>query len=65
MYSSEIINMSFVSLVSGLVKNFNTGIFSDTITVINVHICIIVLIIEFYMCIPLSFALTYFMVTAM
>ena len=34
-YLREIINMFLVSQVSGLVKNVNIGIFSDTINVIN------------------------------
>ena len=38
--SREIINMSLVGQVSGLVKSFNLGIFSDTINVINVQLCI-------------------------
>ena len=33
-YSTEIINMFFVRQVSGLIKNFNIGIYSDTINVI-------------------------------
>ena len=35
-YSLEIINMVFVSQVSGLVENFHIGIHSHTINVINV-----------------------------
>ena len=34
--------MFLVSLVSGLVENFNIGIFSDTINVINVKLCMMV-----------------------
>ena len=30
-YSREIINMFFINQVSGLVENFNIGIYSDTI----------------------------------
>ena len=45
-YSREIINMFFVSQVSGLVESFDTGIFSDTINVINVKLCMMVLFIE-------------------
>ena len=37
-YSREIINMFFVSQVSGLVESFDTGIFSDTINVINIKV---------------------------
>ena len=42
-----------VGQVSGLVKNFDNGIFSDTINVINVKLSIVVLNIEVYL--PNSF----------
>ena len=42
-YSRKII-MFFISQVSGLVKNFNVGIYSDTIYVINVKLCMVVLL---------------------
>ena len=58
MYSREIINMVLVGLLSGLVKNFNIGIFSDTINVINVKFCVMVLLIELYLFIPLSVSWT-------
>ena len=45
-----------VSQVSGLVRNFNIGIYSDTINVINVILCMI----ERYLFIPLSVILTVF-----
>ena len=35
--------MSFIGEVSGLVKNFNIGIYSDTINVINVELRMTVL----------------------
>ena len=38
-YSREIINMPFVGQVFGLVKNFNIGICSDTVNLINVKLC--------------------------
>ena len=57
MYSREIINIFFVGQVSGLVESFNTGIYSDTI---NVKFCMIVLLIELYLFIPLSVTLTIF-----
>ena len=41
-YSKEIINMFLVGQTSGLVKNFNTWIVSDTINVINVKLCMMV-----------------------
>ena len=44
-YSLEIINSFFVGQVSGLVENFNIGINSDTINVIKVKLCMIVLLI--------------------
>ena len=44
-YSREIIIMVLGSQVSGLVENFNIGIFSDTINAINVKLCTIVLLI--------------------
>ena len=40
--------------VSGLVENFNMGIFSDTINVINVKVCMMVVLTELYPFIPLS-----------
>ena len=59
-YSREIINMLLVGQVSGLVENFNIGIFSDTINMINVKLCFMVLLIELYLFIPLSMTLTIF-----
>ena len=52
MYSREIINMFFIGQVSGLVGNFNIGIYSDTINVINVKLCMMVLLTELYLFIP-------------
>ena len=52
-YSREIIYMFFMGQVSGLVENFNIGIYSDTINVINVKLCMMVLHIELYLFIPL------------
>ena len=49
MYSREVINMFLVGQVSGLVENFNIGIFSDTINVINIKLSMMVLHIEFYL----------------
>ena len=37
--SRDIINMFLVGQMSGFVKNFNIGIFSDTINVLNVTLC--------------------------
>ena len=52
--------MFFISQLSGLVRNFNTGIYSDTRSVINVKLCMILLLIELYLFIPLSVTLTLF-----
>ena len=60
MYLREIINMFMVSQVSGLVENFNIGIYSDTINVINVKLCMMILLTELYLFIPLSVTLTIF-----
>ena len=57
MYSREIINMFFVGQVSLLVENFNIGIYSDIIRVINVKICAMVLLADHYLFIPLSITL--------
>ena len=45
-FSWEISNKVLVSQVSGLVENFNVGI--------NVKLCIVLLLIELYLFIPLS-----------
>ena len=60
MCSREIIYMLLISQVSGLVKYFNIGIYSDTMYVINVEVCMMVLLIELYLFIPLSVTLTIF-----
>ena len=52
--------MILVGQVSGLVKNFNIGIFSDTINVINVKLCVMVLLMELDLFIPLPETLTIF-----
>ena len=44
--SMEIIYMFFVSQVSWLVENFHIRICSDTVNVINVKLCMMVLLIE-------------------
>ena len=46
-----------VSQVSGLVEN---GVFTDTINAINVKLCMLVLLTELYLFIPLSVTLTIF-----
>ena len=50
--------MFSISQVSGLVENFNIGIYSDTINVINVNLCMISLLIELYLFIPLFWTFT-------
>ena len=52
--------MFLVGQVSGLVENFNIGISSDTMNVINVKLFILVLYIELYLFIILSVILTLF-----
>ena len=64
MYSRERIDwgfffvLVFVSQVFGLVENFNIRIYSDTINVINVKLCVMVLLVELHLFIPLSVTLT-------
>ena len=62
MYSRVIIDMFIISQVSGLVENFNIRINfeSDTISVIDVKFCMVVLLFELYLFIPLSLTLTIF-----
>ena len=54
--------MFIISQVSGLVENFNIRINfeSDTISVIDVKFCMVVLLFELYLFIPLSLTLTIF-----
>ena len=59
-YSKEIIGMFLVGQASGLVGNFDIRIFSDTITVLNVKLCMVVLLIELYLFIQLSVIWTIF-----
>ena len=59
-YSREIINMSFVGQVSGLVENVNIGIFPDNIIVINFKLCVMVLLLELYLFLFFSVTLTIF-----
>ena len=49
-----------VGQLSGLVINFSIGIYSDTINVINVKLCLKVLLIEVYLLMLLSVTLTIF-----
>ena len=59
-YSREMINMFFIGQVLVLVENVNIEIYSDTIYVVNVSLCTMVLLIEFYLFIPLWVTLTIF-----
>ena len=52
--------MFLVGQVSGLFENFNIGIFSDIINVINVKLYIMVLFTELYLFMPPSVTLTIF-----
>ena len=56
----EITHMFFVGPVPRLFENVNIGIHSDTINVINVKLCMMVLLTELYLFIPLSVTLTVF-----
>ena len=53
-------NVFFINEVSGLVENFNIEIYLDTINAMNVKLCMMVLLIELYLFIPLSVTLTVF-----
>ena len=57
--SREIIYMFLVGDVSGLVYNFNIGIFSDSMNVINVKLCMMVLHIELHLFVTFSVTLTF------
>ena len=48
-YSRGIRNMFLVGQVPGLVEHVNTWVFSDTLNVINVRVCMMVLLIELYL----------------
>ena len=54
------ISMFFVGQVSEFVKNFNIGIYLDTINVINVELCMMLLLVELYLLIPFSVTLILF-----
>ena len=46
--------------MAGLVDNFDIEIFSDAINVINIKLCMMVLLTELYLFIPLLVTLTIF-----
>ena len=52
--------MFLVSQVSGHVRKFNIGIYSDTMNVINVKLCMMVPLTELYLFVPVSVTLTIF-----
>ena len=60
MYSRVIVNIFFIGKASQFFKNFNTKIYSDTTNVIVVKLCMMALLIELYMFIPLSVTMTIF-----
>ena len=59
-YSKEIVNFFWSVYMYGLVENFTIGIFSDIINVIHGKLCMLVLLIELDLFIPLSMTLTIF-----
>ena len=52
--------MFLVHQVSGFIENFNIGMYSNTINVTVVKLCVMVLLIELYLFIPFSGTLTMF-----
>ena len=64
-YPTEITKMVFVCQVSCLVENFSIRIFSGTIKVIMTKHCLMVLLIEAHLFVPLSVTSTCFQVTVM
>ena len=50
------------SVISSWLKNFNIVILSDTMNVLNVKLCIMILFFELYWFIPLTVTLTIFQV---
>ena len=59
-FSREIISILSLVMYPGLFKTFSFRIYSDTITVINVKLCMMVLLIELYLFGPLSMTVTIF-----
>ena len=59
-FKGDNIDMFLICRVAGLVENFNIGIFSKTMNVINVRLCMMVLHIGLYLLIILSMTLTLF-----
>ena len=51
-YSREIIDIFLLVKCLSLSKTFNVGIYCDTIKVINVTLCMMVLLTELYLFIP-------------
>ena len=54
------ISVRLAGWVSICGKNFNVTVFSDTINMINVKLCMMILLIELYPFIPLSVTLVVF-----
>ena len=59
-FVTEVCFRFLVGQVPGLVENFDNGISSDTIDVINVKLCMMLLHFELYLFIILSVTLTLF-----
>ena len=64
-YSREIIKMCFVGQASGLFEKFSIWIYADTINVINVKLCMVLLLIKLYMLYYFKLHWPYYKVTAM
>ena len=59
-YDSGVCSREIINIFSGLVENFNTGTYSDTIHVINTKLCMMVPLTELYLFIPLLVTMTIF-----
>ena len=59
-FSRAKISIFFVGQVSRLEENVNIGIYSDTINVINVKLCVWIQLTELYLFMPPSMTLTIF-----
>ena len=57
---TEIINMFLVGELSGLFRTVTFGVFSNSTLVIKVKVCMIILLINLYLFMPISMTLTVF-----
>ena len=55
-----ILDLTNLTLFQGHSQELNIGIFSDTINVVNVKLCMMILLIELHLFIPPSMTLTIF-----